>query len=127
MPEAVLSVIGTFLCTMILGITYLKNRHRERLALIQYNKDYTVFGPQKSNANSSLKFGLILLSIGAGLFIGGIFDKTFDTDPLFTFAFIFIFGGLSLVFYHRSISRQESQQNIKSPKSSSSFDDDHLV
>jgi hypothetical protein len=99
MPQEVLAVIGTFLSIMILGGTYLKNRHRERLALIQYGKDSTVFN--KPSRNSALKFGLLFLSVGAGILIGGTLDSVFNTQPTCSFACIFIFGGLSLIYYHQ--------------------------
>lgn len=127
MPEAVLSIIGSFVCTMVLGVIYLKNRHRERLALIQYNKDYTIFSPPKHRGNSSLKIGLLLLSIGAGLLIGGTIDRIFNTEPAAAFSFIFMFGGYALIFYHRLISKQEIQNISKNTSKPGLNDDDALV
>ncbi len=99
MPEEILAVIGTFLSILILGSTYLRNRHRERLALIQYGKDSTVFS--KPYKNSALKFGLLFLSVGSGIFVGSILDAIFNSHPACTFACIFMFGGLSLIYYHQ--------------------------
>ena len=69
---------------MVLGIIFLKNRHRERLALIQYGKDSSVFHG-KERKNNALKMGLLFMSIGAGLLVG-IFDNLFHTEPACTFA-----------------------------------------
>ena len=50
MADQILAVIGFFTTVMVLGIIFLKNRHRERLALIQYGKDSSVFhGKERKN------------------------------------------------------------------------------
>ncbi len=126
MPQEILAVIGTFLSIMFLGITYLKNRHRERLALIQYGKDYTVF--RKPNKNSSLKMGLLFFSVGSGILIGGALDGMFENQgPLCVFACIFIFGGLALLYYHQYINGK-SMQDFKTPfDKNDGIDDDELL
>ncbi|HRD06295.1 MAG: DUF6249 domain-containing protein [Saprospiraceae bacterium] len=100
MADQILAVIGFFTTVMVLGIIFLKNRHRERLALIQYGKDSSVFHG-KERKNNALKMGLLFMSIGAGLLVGIFFDNLFHTEPACTFACIFIFGGFSLVYYHQ--------------------------
>lgn len=102
MADEVLAVIGFFTTVMVLGTIFLRNRHRERLALIQYGKDSSVFSG-KERKNSALKWGLLFMSVGAGLLIGVFLDNIFDTHPACTFACIFIFGGFSLVYYHQHL------------------------
>ena len=92
MASEILGTIGFFTTLMVLGVIFLKNRHRERLALIQYGKDSSVFHG-KDRKNNTLKFGLLLV----GIFL----DKVFDSEPACTFACIFIFGGFSLIYYHQ--------------------------
>ncbi len=125
MPQEILAVIGVFLSILILGTTFLKNRHRERLALIQYGKDSTVFS--KPYKNSALKFGLLFLSVGLGIFIGGILDSIFNSHPACTFGCIFIFGGLSLIYYHQySSGKSLNDLTLKQTKSFME-DDDELI
>ena len=103
MADEIIAIIGFFTSLMVLGIIFLKNRHRERLALIQYGKDSSVFHG-KDKKNSTLKIGLLFMSIGAGLLVGIFLDGIFNTHPACTFASIFIFGGFSLVYYHQYMS-----------------------
>ncbi|HMS99066.1 MAG TPA: hypothetical protein PLQ57_15910 [Saprospiraceae bacterium] len=100
MASEILGTIGFFTTLMVLGVIFLKNRHRERLALIQYGKDSSVFHG-KDRKNNTLKFGLLFMSVGAGLLVGIFLDKVFDSQPACTFACIFIFGGFSLIYYHQ--------------------------
>ncbi len=102
MAAEVLSVIGFFSTLMIFGIMFLRNRHRERLALIQYGKDSSVFN-KGNGKNTPLKMGLLFLSIGAGLLIGRIIDGIFNSEPVGIFSCVFLLGGFALIYYHQYV------------------------
>ncbi|MBK8700111.1 MAG: hypothetical protein IPN29_11505 [Saprospiraceae bacterium] len=120
MASEIIATIGFFTTLMVLGTIYLRNRHRERLALIQYGKDSSIFSG-KDRKNSTLKFGLLFMSVGAGLLIGIFLDSVFNTEPACTFACIFIFGGFSLIFYHQYLNGRSS---LNMPKEENGNDDD---
>src|ERR1700757_4194027 len=89
---------------MIFGIVYLAKR--ERLAMIERGMDPRRYKPQ-SAPYQTLKWGLLLIGAGVGLFLAFVLDnsifKSFHSDdfdhdhnPAIYFALIAIFGGLGL-------------------------------
>jgi len=88
---------------MIFGIVYLSKR--ERLAMIERGMDPRRYKPQ-SAPFQNLKWGLLLIGAGVGLFLAYLLDHTlfknigneFDNDGnvAIYFALIAIFGGLGL-------------------------------
>jgi hypothetical protein len=89
---------------MVFGIVYLHKR--ERMAMIERGMDPRKY-KQQSAPFQNLKWGLLLIGAGLGLFLAYILDNTlfvkfshndFDSDanPAIYFALIAIFGGLGL-------------------------------
>ncbi len=92
---------------MIYGIVYLLVRRKERLALIEKGIDATIFESSK-NQPSSLKWGLLLVGIGAGILLGKVLAvyTTLSEEPAF-FSMICLFGGIGLIVYHLIASKYE--------------------
>ncbi|MDB5024247.1 MAG: hypothetical protein JWP78_2002 [Mucilaginibacter sp.] len=88
---------------MIFGIIYLYKR--ERMAMIERGMDPRRYKPQ-SAPYQNLKWGLLLIGAGAGLFLAytldrTIFSRTQDDNAAIYFALIAIFGGLGLFASYR--------------------------
>jgi len=82
---------------LVYGLVYLGIRRKERLALLEYNKDATVFQTNKVK-NVTLKWGLLLIGVGIGLLLANILimmGKMEDEAAYFSMSFLF--GGLGLV------------------------------
>ena len=97
-------IISTAFFAMIFGIVYLAKR--ERLAMIERGMDPRRYKPQ-SAPYQTLKWGLLLVGAGVGLFLAFVLDHSmfkdfhsddFDRDhnPAIYFSMIAIFGGLGL-------------------------------
>ncbi|PWK69211.1 hypothetical protein LX99_04710 [Mucilaginibacter oryzae] len=98
--------LGLFL--MIFGIVYLNKR--ENLAMIERNIDPRSFKPQ-SAPYQNLKWGLLLIGAGVGLFIAFILNHAvfngFNDDVFFLYvALIAIFGGAGLFISYRIEKRE---------------------
>src|ERR1700744_4941299 len=83
---------------MIFGIVYLYKR--ERMAMIERGMDPRRYKPQ-SAPYQTLKWGLLLIGAGLGLFLAYTLDRTLfrsteDDNVAIYFALIAIFGGLGL-------------------------------
>ena len=80
------------------GIVYvvITTRNRERMALIEKGINPLEFKP-KSNTYGILKWALLLVGVGLGLFLGSLLDAYTDIpdEPVY-FAGALIFGGLGL-------------------------------
>lgn len=82
---------------LVYGLVYLGVRKKERMALLEYNKDATVFQTSKVK-NITLKWGLLLIGVGVGLLLANILimmGKMEDEAAYFSMSFLF--GGLGLV------------------------------
>lgn len=97
-PEILIPiVVPTVMFLTIFGIVYLYKR--ERMAMIERGMD-----PRRYKAQSApfqnLKWGLLLIGAGLGLFLAYLLDRTAfgndsDNEAIY-FALIAVFGGLGL-------------------------------
>jgi len=90
---------------MIYGVVYLYRR--ERMAMIERGMDPRNYKPRSFNYNT-LKWGLLLIGSGLGLFLAFILDHTclasmnteYNRNPAVYFALISLFGGAGLLISH---------------------------
>lgn len=96
---AIMTLIGTVAFILYLLIS---SRHKERLALLEYDRDASVFTPgRKKHASGALKFGLVFLFGGVGLILGYFVQRIFGLpEELATFSFLLIAGGGGLLTYY---------------------------
>ncbi|RYG01377.1 MAG: hypothetical protein EOO07_34255 [Chitinophagaceae bacterium] len=103
----ILVPLGLF--AMIFGIFYIRNK--ERMAMIERGMDPRTVKPQ-SAPYQNLKWGLLLIGAGLGLFLASILSNTLfngiidDENPSIYFGLIFLFGGLGL-FISYTIEKKE--------------------
>jgi hypothetical protein len=105
---------------MIFGIVYLAKR--ERLAMIERGMDPRRYKPQ-SAPFQNLKWGLLLIGAGTGLFLAYLLDHTlfnnvgrgFDNDAnvAIYFALIAIFGGIGLFLSYRIEKKEVDKEKEK--------------
>lgn len=95
------TLISIATLSMIFGIVYLYNR--EKMAMIERGMDPRRYKPQ-SAPFQNLKWGLLLIGAGLGLFLAFLFDRSSvfshpegEKNTAIYFAFIAIFGGAGLV------------------------------
>ncbi len=93
-PIFVLTIIFVF----IYGIVSLLSRRKERMALLEKGADPSIFQEQKREKFTSLKYGLLLIGVAIGIFMGNILKTATDMEPeAGYFSMVCLFGGLSLV------------------------------
>ena len=83
---------------MVFGIVYLSKR--EKLAMIERGMDPRRYKPQ-SAPFQNLKWGLLLIGAGLGLFLASVLDRTLfkasmdDNEAIYA-SLVAVFGGLGL-------------------------------
>jgi hypothetical protein len=107
-------VISLGFFSMIFGIIYLNKR--EKMAMIERGMDPRRYKPQ-SAPYQNLKWGLLLIGAGVGLFFAYVLDRTvfanseYHNEALY-FALIAIFGGGGLFLSYR-IEKKETENDEK--------------
>ena len=84
---------------VVFGIVYVivAARNRERMSMIEKGADPRDLISEKPNKYSVLKWSLLLLGVGLGLFIGSLLESyTTLPDEAGYFASALFFGGLGL-------------------------------
>jgi hypothetical protein len=108
-------VISVSLFAMIFGIVYLYKR--ERMAMIERGMDPRRYKPQ-SVPYQNLKWGLLLIGSGLGLFLAFLLNLTVfktdfdDNNPAVYLSLIAIFGGLGLLISY-IIEKKDGQGKIE--------------
>ena len=112
-------LISTAFFAMIFGIIYLHKR--EKMAMIERGMDPRRYKPQ-SAPFQNLKWGLLLIGAGVGLFLAYLLGHTVfkdvgsdydhDSNVAVYFSLIAIFGGLGLFLSYR-IEKKEADKEEK--------------
>jgi hypothetical protein len=113
----VVAMIAVFGSISFIAYLFFSARHKERMALLEYNKDATVFSPQKVSRFGALKFGLVLVMGGVGLLVAYFFSEVFRMpEELAVFSMLLIGGGGGLLVYYylagKAISREEAVERF---------------
>jgi hypothetical protein len=107
-------IISLGFFAMIFGVIYLYKR--ERMAMIERGMDPRRYKPQ-SAPYQNLKWGLLLIGAGIGLFLAYTLDRTVfshtqDDNEAIYFALIAIFGGLGLFASYR-VEKKEIAEKVE--------------
>lgn len=103
----------------VLGMIYLGIRRKERMAMMEKGIDPSTFIPPKKASSAALKYGILLISIALGIFMGKFLSHTemfmYEEEAAY-FSMIFLFGGLGLVVYHFMSKKMAAEENDKLQK-----------
>lgn len=108
----IFAIVFFFSSIMLLIIMYFTTRHKERMALLEYDRDVSVFTKEKQVRRSTLKWGLVLAGAGVGLFLGSVFAEFGLDEDTITAAFLFMGAGAGLLSYYVLSRREEQDGNI---------------
>lgn len=111
MAEDIIVPIAAF--ALAFGIVYIvfSTRHRERMNMIEKGIDPKTFvKPPSQNRGALVKWGLLLVGLGLGFFVGNLFDTytTMEEGPAY-FGSVILFGGLGLVLAYLLTKKKEGE------------------
>ncbi len=97
----------------VVALSYIKNRTREREMLIEKGADASIFRINGKQAYTSLKWGIFLVGIAAGLLVGNLLEQTTAMQSeVAYFSMIFLFGGIGLIIYYL-INRKHNRESAE--------------
>ncbi|HPE33354.1 MAG TPA: hypothetical protein PLI65_01000 [Bacteroidales bacterium] len=109
--EEVLVPLGVF--GTIFGIFYIQARKRVHLTLIQHKVDASILKTDK-DANSALKFGLLMVGVAVGILLGDLLSGVYGMqEEAAYFSMVLIFGGISLLVYYFLMKHEERKKAAK--------------
>ena len=101
----------TFGIPGIIIFWYLYTKHRERMRLIEKGLTpeevkayYTDTSNKPRNPYSSLKWGVLLTFIGAGIFLANLFEGMYDIEEGVMMGIIILCAGLGFLVYYGIVS-----------------------
>lgn len=115
MPETlalfipILGTVGTFGSLIIWIYVYYNSRHKERMALIERDKDASIFKIPHREQHNSLKIGVVTIMIGLGILIAHMLGTAGLDEVVAYFSMILLFGGSGLVFYYAYMQRRKDK------------------
>jgi hypothetical protein len=96
-------VLG-FLAAFVLSyFYYIRAKHTEKMVMIEKGYQPPVKQPKvrKKKSNLSLKWGIVIISLAIGLFMGFLVATSTTVHPVISyFSLIMLFGGTGLVLNH---------------------------
>jgi len=93
----------------VYGIFHLFVRRKERIALIEKDKTASVF-EYDANSQPSLKYGLMLIGVAVGAFVGAWLDTAMHLDEEVAYlGSITLFAGLGLLVHYLLIRNKKEQ------------------
>jgi predicted MFS family arabinose efflux permease len=101
----IVAIISVFSTIIVVAYLFFSSRHKIRMALIQHGQDASIFKEDK-DANSALKFGMVAVGVGLGLFAGGLLDSIGMEEGPAYFGMMLIFGGASLILYYLIVKKK---------------------
>ena len=88
----IFGILGFFTSVIIFVYMYFSSRHKIRMAIIENDKDMSIFHQMRSSAkNGSLKWGLVAFSAGLGLIVGYFLENLGFPGEVAYFSMIFLF------------------------------------
>lgn len=95
---------------LLVMIVYLRRyTNEERMAMIEKGQEPMQFN-KKSNTSVPLRFSLLLIGGGLGLFVAYFLDKHFLMEEVAYFSMLFLFGGaglgLSYIIEEKKVKRE---------------------
>ena len=92
-----------FCITIILSVKYVTEaRNREKMALIEKGVDLSLIYHKKDHRNFALKAGMFLVGIAIGLLVGFLLNNYTGVNGVISyFSMTLLFGGMSLILFHR--------------------------
>lgn len=122
------AILGTFGIPGVIILWYLYSRHRERMRLIEKGltpeevKSYFAEAKKPKNPYAALKWGILFLFVGLGIFVSQILYNMYDFDEGLGFGIVFMFGGAGLLLYYAIItSKTRKEEKTASAISSKTF------
>jgi len=122
----IFGMLAVFGLPAIIIFWFIYTKHRERMRLIEKGltpeeiKEYFKDAEKKPrNPYSALKWGILLVFLGLGIFAANLLEQIYDFSDGATFGLVILFAGIGFLLYYiivRSKISSEPKDNYNIPK-----------
>ena len=99
MDVEIIVPVAAMAMTFAVFYFFITSRHRERIKLIESGADPSLFYNPAQKRNAAIKFGMLLIGIGVGIFLGNLLGAILPIDEEVTIPSLIMIcagGGLLL-------------------------------
>ncbi len=108
--SATIALIGIVSSSLLFIFLFFKTRHRERMALIENDKNADIFRSEFGHVNN-LKYGIVAVAVGLGLFGANVMDEVVHLHLEASYiALPLILGGVALIVYYKMFADRNQDQ-----------------
>lgn len=115
-PGLLIPLLGTagfFAAAIVWIYMHYSSRYKERMALLEYGKDADVYKPRKREHNKTLKYGIVAVMVGVGIFMGNILDGLGMMEEAAYGSMVLLMGGAGLVGYYFMQEKKKEEDRKK--------------
>lgn len=110
----IFGIVGTFSAVIVFVYMHYSSRNRERMALIEKDKDASIFSSNERDKSNALKHGILGIMIGCGIFMGSLIERIGLLDGVAAyFSMILILGGIGLTGFYFLINLERKKENAQ--------------
>lgn len=107
----IIAIISFFSSIIIFVYMFFTYRSRIRMALIERDKDASIFR-KTQDRSIALRNGIVAVMSGVGLILGYVLEMAGFPGFVAYLGMVLIFGGLGLISYYWYVSRQETSEEL---------------
>lgn len=104
-----LGIIGFFGAVIVWVYMHYSSRYKERMALLEYGKNADVYKPRIGERNKTLKYGIVAVMVGIGIFFGNMLDGLGMMEEAAYSSMILLMGGAGLVGYYFLLEKKKEE------------------
>ena len=101
----IVAIVSVFTTIIVVAYLFFNSRHKIRMALIQHGQEASIFKEDK-DANSALKYGMVAVGLGLGLFCGCLLATIGMQEEPAYFGMMLTFGGAGLILYYLIVKKK---------------------
>ncbi len=107
----IVAIVSVFTTIIVVAYLFFSSRHKIRMALIQHGQDASIFREDRE-ANSALKYGMVAVGVGLGLFAGCLLESIGIQEEPAYFGMMLTFGGAGLILYYLIVKKKINNDDI---------------
>jgi uncharacterized membrane protein YkgB len=96
----IVAIVGFFSSIIVWLYLHYSSRYKERMALLEHNREASIFKITTRDNQNALKYGIVAIMVGIGALLGYVLERIGVYGVIAYSSMILLMGGLGLVGYY---------------------------